>query len=186
MALDLFSELHYLNHNVCLYIYAHTFSVCVFSTSSVLLGTAFTTHRHCLCQGFNWPALFGDCGVGGEICSEQQGLWRSEECYFFLLAEIEFSLKYFWLNMRNELVFRLRSQQGSAMKSCVLQRGGNNTRTSVGPYFFVFFSWTQMTFTRPANHRQLTFEEIAKSAKVTVNEVSSGLDQCFDAEVFKF
>lgn len=29
-----------------------------------------------------------------------------------------------------------------------------------------------MTFTRPANHRQLTFEEIAKSAKVTVNEVS--------------
>ncbi|XP_040984995.1 26S proteasome non-ATPase regulatory subunit 13 isoform X2 [Aquila chrysaetos chrysaetos] len=29
----------------------------------------------------------------------------------------------------------------------------------------------QMTFTRPANHRQLTFEEIAKSAKVTVNEV---------------
>jgi len=43
-----------------------------------------------------------------------------------------------------------------------------------------------MTFTRPANHRQLTFEEIAKSAKVTVNEVSSGLDQCFDAEVFKF
>ncbi|KFV85760.1 26S proteasome non-ATPase regulatory subunit 13, partial [Struthio camelus australis] len=29
----------------------------------------------------------------------------------------------------------------------------------------------EMTFTRPANHRQLTFEEIAKSAKVTVNEV---------------
>ncbi|KAM7108567.1 LOW QUALITY PROTEIN: 26S proteasome non-ATPase regulatory subunit 13, partial [Ciconia maguari] len=29
----------------------------------------------------------------------------------------------------------------------------------------------RMTFTRPANHRQLTFEEIAKSAKVTVNEV---------------
>ncbi|XP_030893193.1 26S proteasome non-ATPase regulatory subunit 13 [Leptonychotes weddellii] len=29
----------------------------------------------------------------------------------------------------------------------------------------------QMTFTRPANHRQLTFEEIAKSAKITVNEV---------------
>jgi hypothetical protein len=28
-----------------------------------------------------------------------------------------------------------------------------------------------MTFTRPANHRQLTFEEIAKSAKITVNEV---------------
>lgn len=43
-----------------------------------------------------------------------------------------------------------------------------------------------MTFTRPANHRQLTFEEIAKSAKVTVNEVSSGLNWCFDAEVFKF
>lgn len=33
-----------------------------------------------------------------------------------------------------------------------------------------------MTFTRPANHRQLTFDEIAKSAKVTVNEVSSGRD----------
>lgn len=32
-----------------------------------------------------------------------------------------------------------------------------------------FFS--QMTFTRPANHRQLTFEEIAKNAKITVNEV---------------
>ena len=31
----------------------------------------------------------------------------------------------------------------------------------------------QMTFTRPANHRQLTFEEIAKSAKITVNEVCS-------------
>lgn len=31
----------------------------------------------------------------------------------------------------------------------------------------------QMTFTRPANHRQLTFEEIAKSAKITVNEVYS-------------
>ncbi|XP_042094107.1 26S proteasome non-ATPase regulatory subunit 13 isoform X4 [Ovis aries] len=29
----------------------------------------------------------------------------------------------------------------------------------------------QMTFTRPANHRQLTFEEIAKSAKITVDEV---------------
>ncbi|KFO93963.1 26S proteasome non-ATPase regulatory subunit 13, partial [Buceros rhinoceros silvestris] len=29
----------------------------------------------------------------------------------------------------------------------------------------------EMTFTRPANHRQLTFDEIAKSAKVTVNEV---------------
>uniref|UniRef100_A0A4W2BTK8 26S proteasome non-ATPase regulatory subunit 13 n=1 Tax=Bos indicus x Bos taurus TaxID=30522 RepID=A0A4W2BTK8_BOBOX len=29
----------------------------------------------------------------------------------------------------------------------------------------------QMTFTRPANHRQLTFEEIARSAKITVNEV---------------
>ncbi|KAH0621047.1 hypothetical protein JD844_022057, partial [Phrynosoma platyrhinos] len=29
----------------------------------------------------------------------------------------------------------------------------------------------EMTFTRPANHRQLTFEEIAKSAKVSVNEV---------------
>ncbi|NXD72939.1 PSD13 ATPase, partial [Eolophus roseicapillus] len=29
----------------------------------------------------------------------------------------------------------------------------------------------EMTFTRPANHRQLTFEEIARSAKVTVNEV---------------
>ncbi|NXF49977.1 PSD13 ATPase, partial [Oceanites oceanicus] len=29
----------------------------------------------------------------------------------------------------------------------------------------------EMTFTRPANHRQLTFEEIAKSAKVTVDEV---------------
>ncbi|XP_059253428.1 26S proteasome non-ATPase regulatory subunit 13 isoform X1 [Mustela nigripes] len=29
----------------------------------------------------------------------------------------------------------------------------------------------EMTFTRPANHRQLTFEEIAKSAKITVNEV---------------
>lgn len=28
-----------------------------------------------------------------------------------------------------------------------------------------------MTFTRPANHRQLTFEEIAKSAKISVNEV---------------
>ncbi|XP_026346139.1 26S proteasome non-ATPase regulatory subunit 13 isoform X1 [Ursus americanus] len=28
----------------------------------------------------------------------------------------------------------------------------------------------EMTFTRPANHRQLTFEEIAKSAKITVNE----------------
>lgn len=28
-----------------------------------------------------------------------------------------------------------------------------------------------MTFTRPANHRQLTFEEIAKSAKITVNKV---------------
>ncbi|XP_026542116.1 26S proteasome non-ATPase regulatory subunit 13 [Notechis scutatus] len=33
------------------------------------------------------------------------------------------------------------------------------------------FSWLQMTFTRPANHRQLTFEEIARSAKVTINEV---------------
>ena len=32
-----------------------------------------------------------------------------------------------------------------------------------------------MTFTRPANHRQLTFEEIARSAKITVNEVC-GLD----------
>ncbi|KFU92505.1 26S proteasome non-ATPase regulatory subunit 13, partial [Chaetura pelagica] len=29
----------------------------------------------------------------------------------------------------------------------------------------------EMTFTRPANHRQLSFEEIAQSAKVTVNEV---------------
>ncbi|KAE8607030.1 hypothetical protein XENTR_v10010976 [Xenopus tropicalis] len=29
----------------------------------------------------------------------------------------------------------------------------------------------EMTFTRPANHRQLTFEEIAKSAQVTVNDV---------------
>ncbi|KAJ1065974.1 PREDICTED: 26S proteasome non-ATPase regulatory subunit 13 isoform X2 [Capra hircus] len=29
----------------------------------------------------------------------------------------------------------------------------------------------EMTFTRPANHRQLTFEEIAKSAKITVDEV---------------
>ncbi|KAG8515724.1 26S proteasome non-ATPase regulatory subunit 13, partial [Galemys pyrenaicus] len=29
----------------------------------------------------------------------------------------------------------------------------------------------EMTFTRPANHRQLTFEEIAKSAKVAVSEV---------------
>uniref|UniRef100_A0A9L0RMT0 26S proteasome non-ATPase regulatory subunit 13 n=1 Tax=Equus caballus TaxID=9796 RepID=A0A9L0RMT0_HORSE len=29
----------------------------------------------------------------------------------------------------------------------------------------------EMTFTRPANHRQLTFEEIAKSAKISVNEV---------------
>ncbi|NWW87085.1 PSD13 ATPase, partial [Rhynochetos jubatus] len=29
----------------------------------------------------------------------------------------------------------------------------------------------EMTFTRPANHRQLTFEEIAQSARVTVNEV---------------
>ncbi|XP_044539879.1 26S proteasome non-ATPase regulatory subunit 13, partial [Gracilinanus agilis] len=29
----------------------------------------------------------------------------------------------------------------------------------------------EMTFTRPANHRQLTFEEIAQSAKVKVNEV---------------
>lgn len=32
-----------------------------------------------------------------------------------------------------------------------------------------------MTFTRPANHRQLTFEEIAKSAKISVNEVVLGL-----------
>ncbi|KAE8607031.1 hypothetical protein XENTR_v10010976 [Xenopus tropicalis] len=31
----------------------------------------------------------------------------------------------------------------------------------------------EMTFTRPANHRQLTFEEIAKSAQVTVNDVST-------------
>lgn len=30
----------------------------------------------------------------------------------------------------------------------------------------------QMTFTRPANHRQLTFTEIAQSAKIPVNEVS--------------
>ncbi|XP_064423452.1 26S proteasome non-ATPase regulatory subunit 13 isoform X2 [Latimeria chalumnae] len=29
----------------------------------------------------------------------------------------------------------------------------------------------EMTFTRPANHRQLTFQEIAKSSKVPVNEV---------------
>uniref|UniRef100_A0A8C5MQ30 26S proteasome non-ATPase regulatory subunit 13 n=1 Tax=Leptobrachium leishanense TaxID=445787 RepID=A0A8C5MQ30_9ANUR len=29
----------------------------------------------------------------------------------------------------------------------------------------------EMTFTRPANHRQLTFEEIAKSAQVDVNDV---------------
>ncbi|XP_031240814.1 26S proteasome non-ATPase regulatory subunit 13 [Mastomys coucha] len=29
----------------------------------------------------------------------------------------------------------------------------------------------EMTFTRPANHRQLTFEEIAKSAKINVNKV---------------
>lgn len=29
-----------------------------------------------------------------------------------------------------------------------------------------------MTFTRPANHRQLTFTEIAQSAKIPVNEVS--------------
>lgn len=29
----------------------------------------------------------------------------------------------------------------------------------------------EMTFTQPANHRQLTFEEIAKSAKITVNKV---------------
>lgn len=43
--------------------------------------------------------------------------------------------------------------------------------------FVCLFTWIQMTFTRPANHRQLTFEEIAKSAKVTVNEVSSGLDK---------
>ncbi|PIO29363.1 hypothetical protein AB205_0150160 [Aquarana catesbeiana] len=28
-----------------------------------------------------------------------------------------------------------------------------------------------MTFTRPANHRQLTFEEIAKSAQVNINDV---------------
>jgi len=42
-----------------------------------------------------------------------------------------------------------------------------------------------MTFTRPANHRQLTFEEIAKSAKVTVNEVSSGLDKLSNARVVK-
>uniref|UniRef100_A0AAQ5X520 26S proteasome non-ATPase regulatory subunit 13 n=1 Tax=Amphiprion ocellaris TaxID=80972 RepID=A0AAQ5X520_AMPOC len=30
---------------------------------------------------------------------------------------------------------------------------------------------TSMTFTRPANHRQLTFTEIAQSAKIPVNEV---------------
>ncbi|CAK6979262.1 S proteasome non-ATPase regulatory subunit 13 [Scomber scombrus] len=35
------------------------------------------------------------------------------------------------------------------------------------PVSFVF----QMTFTRPANHRQLTFTEIGKSAKLPVNEV---------------
>lgn len=29
-----------------------------------------------------------------------------------------------------------------------------------------------MTFTRPANHRQLTFTEIAQSAKIPVNEAS--------------
>uniref|UniRef100_A0A672PQR8 26S proteasome non-ATPase regulatory subunit 13 n=1 Tax=Sinocyclocheilus grahami TaxID=75366 RepID=A0A672PQR8_SINGR len=29
----------------------------------------------------------------------------------------------------------------------------------------------EMTFTRPANHRQLTFQEIAQSAKIQVNEV---------------
>ncbi|XP_012589812.1 PREDICTED: 26S proteasome non-ATPase regulatory subunit 13 [Condylura cristata] len=29
----------------------------------------------------------------------------------------------------------------------------------------------EMTFTRPANHRQLTFEEIAQSARIAVNEV---------------
>lgn len=29
-----------------------------------------------------------------------------------------------------------------------------------------------MTFTRPANHRQLTFTEIAQSAKIPVNEVT--------------
>lgn len=29
----------------------------------------------------------------------------------------------------------------------------------------------EMTFTRPANHRQLTFEEIAKSAQVNINDV---------------
>lgn len=29
-----------------------------------------------------------------------------------------------------------------------------------------------MTFTRPANNRQLTFQEIAQSAKIPVNEVN--------------
>lgn len=49
--------------------------------------------------------------------------------------------------------------------------------------FFCFVSLIQMTFTRPANHRQLTFEEIAKSAKVTVNEVSLGLDTLGNVQV---
>lgn len=42
-----------------------------------------------------------------------------------------------------------------------------------------------MTFTRPANHRQLTFDEIAKSAKVTVNEVSSGRDRFTNVQVLR-
>ncbi|KAI5615028.1 26S proteasome non-ATPase regulatory subunit 13 [Silurus asotus] len=29
----------------------------------------------------------------------------------------------------------------------------------------------EMTFTRPANHRQLTFQEISQSTKVPVNEI---------------
>lgn len=33
-----------------------------------------------------------------------------------------------------------------------------------------------MVFTRPANHRQMTFQEISHQAKVPVDEVSLGLD----------
>ncbi|KAL1788635.1 26S proteasome non-ATPase regulatory subunit 13 [Sigmodon hispidus] len=51
----------------------------------------------------------------------------------------------------------------------------------------------EMTFTQPANHRQLTFEEIAKSAKITVNKVellvmkarSMGLSRVLDLQQAK-
>lgn len=58
-------------------------------------------------------------------------------------------------------------------------------RNNCWAFIFCVVYGTQMTFTRPANHRQLTFDEIAKSAKVTVNEVSSGLDKLTNGQVLE-